>query len=506
MTPRTLLAPMLIAVPILAAPAGRACSLCPIDDFESGSLYEQASTFEQHTFPIPAYSSHSVAPQRTVTLEPTGGYLMEVELNAGLTVDDYLEITNESGDCRVEWDWGFPVDLTAGGAVDCIDLQVEGSENSTILLHIHDATGSTSVARQLAGGGTELISWDLATFLQSALVDITQATKIVLHFKLSLDGEPYRAYDLRFGKAATGPVDFVPNILATAFPPLPSPPLQFELYEWGTQSPIYEANVRVTGAMTDAQTVPTADWTLTESAATVGDVAQMSLLWTDFGGIMETEFDFEVQVASLGSPGVDLYPPDPIHTPESIALSFAVVPRSAQGQALGVSNTWVTFDFDERQLGSLEFWDVNVIQGPAAAAWTDRFTLHFRMAFSGMNSADEVFPLFHATWMSDWSQAVPTGVRPAAPADGPLRLVAAPSVTRGSTEIRASRPFERATTLLIHDVAGRRIRSLPVSGGAVAVPWDGRTDGGRPAAAGVYFVRTADGAGSVTRIVKAGVR
>lgn len=63
-------------------------------------------------------------------------------------------------------------------------------------------------------------------------------------------------------------------------------------------------------------------------------------------------------------------------------------------------------------------------------------------------------------------------------------------------------------TIAIHDVAGRRVRTLAVpageaSGGARRIVWDGRNDAGQPVASGVYFARlAAAGRESVVRLVR----
>ncbi|NNE44813.1 MAG: hypothetical protein HKN12_11455, partial [Gemmatimonadetes bacterium] len=182
---------------------------------------------------------------------------------------------------------------------------------------------------------------------------------------------------------------------------------------------------------------------------------------------------------------------------------------------LGVSNTWMTLGFDDQQLGSLEFQDVQVIpNAPArsgsAMAWTDGFTLQFRMAFSGFNSPDEQFPLFHLDWMSDWNSQVATDVAvlPTGPeAEGALQLTAVPGVTRAGTVFRFSRPFRGPGSVRILDVAGRVVRGLPVEAGAREVPWDGRSGTGQSAATGVYFAVPEDGAsgvrgGGTTKVVR----
>jgi len=73
------------------------------------------------------------------------------------------------------------------------------------------------------------------------------------------------------------------------------------------------------------------------------------------------------------------------------------------------------------------------------------------------------------------------------------------------TTIDYSIPGKTTVDLTIYDVSGRRVRTL-VSGkhlpGGYSVVWDGRNDGGRPVATGVYFYRlTAGGNNSVRKMV-----
>jgi hypothetical protein len=62
------------------------------------------------------------------------------------------------------------------------------------------------------------------------------------------------------------------------------------------------------------------------------------------------------------------------------------------------------------------------------------------------------------------------------------------------TTIRYSVPRPGAVTLTVYDIHGRKVRSL-LSGeqkaGGYSTLWDGRDDGGRRVASGVYFYRLA---------------
>jgi len=83
-------------------------------------------------------------------------------------------------------------------------------------------------------------------------------------------------------------------------------------------------------------------------------------------------------------------------------------------------------------------------------------------------------------------------------------LPSAPNPFRGRTELRFALPASGTVTVEIFDVTGRRIVA-PVArahfeAGRHAVTWDGRDEGGRAVASGVYFVRLT--AGGDTRRAK----
>jgi hypothetical protein len=81
-------------------------------------------------------------------------------------------------------------------------------------------------------------------------------------------------------------------------------------------------------------------------------------------------------------------------------------------------------------------------------------------------------------------------------------ITSAPNPFRGVTVIRFSlRQGERAE-LRVFDLAGRQVKEIlheAREAGPQAVPWDGRDDGGRRLASGVYFYAVKVGDRSVTR-------
>jgi len=73
------------------------------------------------------------------------------------------------------------------------------------------------------------------------------------------------------------------------------------------------------------------------------------------------------------------------------------------------------------------------------------------------------------------------------------RLTNTPNPFRDGTTIAFELPEPSAVDLVVVDVGGRRVRELldgeRLAAGPQTVPWDGRDDGGRGVASGVYFVR-----------------
>jgi len=82
-----------------------------------------------------------------------------------------------------------------------------------------------------------------------------------------------------------------------------------------------------------------------------------------------------------------------------------------------------------------------------------------------------------------------------------------PNPSRGATTFRLELPRPDRVSLDVFDVAGRPVRRVAegsLAAGAHALAWDGRDASGRPAPAGVYFVRLRTSAGTevgkVTRV------
>lgn len=99
-----------------------------------------------------------------------------------------------------------------------------------------------------------------------------------------------------------------------------------------------------------------------------------------------------------------------------------------------------------------------------------------------------------------------TDVADGLPSPGPVLHPARPNPFNPSTTIVYELPASATVRLVIHDVAGRRVRTLvdaePLGAGRHETVWNGRDEGGRIVPAGVYFCRLeAGGRAQTTRLV-----
>jgi hypothetical protein len=95
-----------------------------------------------------------------------------------------------------------------------------------------------------------------------------------------------------------------------------------------------------------------------------------------------------------------------------------------------------------------------------------------------------------------YTAAVVRPVRTTSIDDGAVR--AAPNPFRGS--VRLDLQAAAVATVSVHDVAGRRVRTLAVHDGAVV--WDGRDERGADAPSDIYFLRPARPDAPVNRVIK----
>jgi flagellar hook assembly protein FlgD len=80
----------------------------------------------------------------------------------------------------------------------------------------------------------------------------------------------------------------------------------------------------------------------------------------------------------------------------------------------------------------------------------------------------------------------------ASPGSEAALFPAMPNPTRGATKLGFSLPAGGAITLTIHDLSGRKVRTLVQGGGTPGQfkqTWDLRDDAGREVPVGLYFAR-----------------
>jgi hypothetical protein len=147
-------------------------------------------------------------------------------------------------------------------------------------------------------------------------------------------------------------------------------------------------------------------------------------------------------------------------------------------------------------------------------------------AFLAIESDWDQYPCYHKTcdtWEKNLggfgSEVARASIATAAHLAGLTGAVSAPLVAVAPVRALAAwpSPFVDAVTILlppadgalrtlaVHDVAGRRVRTLLERGGAAAGPvvWDGRADDGRAVPDGVYFVRLrGDARASAVKVVR----
>lgn len=102
------------------------------------------------------------------------------------------------------------------------------------------------------------------------------------------------------------------------------------------------------------------------------------------------------------------------------------------------------------------------------------------------------------------NQADPPVAAPEALAPLALQLSAAPNPASGGTALRFALERAAGGSLVIHDLAGRRVRVLAhgmFEAGEHRIPWDGRDERGRALASGLYLARLeAGGRSSVKKV------
>ncbi len=155
-----------------------------------------------------------------------------------------------------------------------------------------------------------------------------------------------------------------------------------------------------------------------------------------------------------------------------------------------------------RYLWKTDRLDLSAFAGPAGSA----VRLRLRTVSDGYVNYDGFsFDSLRVLLFDPAQQPVPTAVGPAA---APLLELAAPwpNPARSIAHLGFTLPRAASVGLEIHDLQGRRVRTLASghrAAGRYALAWDLRDDAGRPVAPGVYLARLSGEAGERTRRIVA---
>jgi hypothetical protein len=145
--------------------------------------------------------------------------------------------------------------------------------------------------------------------------------------------------------------------------------------------------------------------------------------------------------------------------------------------------------------------DLSSFAGPAG----DAVRLRLRtVSDAGMNFDGFSLDSLRILVFDPTQQPVPTAVGPV-PAPRFELSAPWPNPARTAAHLGFALPRPGTVRLAIHDLAGRRVRTLasaPMAAGRYALAWDLRDDAGRRVAPGVYLARlSGDAGGSARRIV-----
>ncbi len=109
---------------------------------------------------------------------------------------------------------------------------------------------------------------------------------------------------------------------------------------------------------------------------------------------------------------------------------------------------------------------------------------------------------YRLAWSAGGQRATSEPVWVEVPVAGALALAVGPNPANREGQVRFTLPHAGRAEVTVHDVTGRRVRRLAsgtFAAGTHARTWDLRDDAGRSLGAGVYLVRIASDAGTITR-------
>jgi hypothetical protein len=508
---RSLTAPLVSAVAIAAAGAPAGARV--LDDFETGALPQVETTSSAVYYQAISHPRHGATLIRTLFL---GAYAGTAEAELALTPSNdalFVQFEPGGGQFSVAYDFPGGIDLTEGGVMSQLQMNfvhpLLSPGNLTVTME--DAAGSQSVAQPIVLGLNDV------SFGSFAPVDPTNATRVQISVQSGTIPDVHWLYvlsDVRTVRPFFGWLEYDVIETLAAGPPYPTPPVEIEMTPPGGPGPVTAAGMQIASA------TPPEGLALTARATGESGFEEIALNF-DAQSFEGASIDVLVTIDPVGGSGTgaELTQLPAIHVDEDgsgFGLTFPLVQYDRSGGVVASSTQSLNFDIVFGQ--PLRFADVRLTPVESARPGGEGEALRgaanslggFRLAFDVESSGEEVLalPLFTATWTGDWAPGVtPTAAsEPWVALPAAARLTATPSVTRGATELRLARPSAFGGAIDVIDVAGRLVRSLRLAAGGSSVVWDGRTDGGSPAAAGVYFARlsarAAEDPGAAARIIR----
>lgn len=483
--------------------AGPAAADKPVDDFEIGAFASLTpGPYIQEDVALGTPHVHAICDTRTVILDTTVGSA-GASLVPGSALDDRAVVTlSWDGYCQFVYEWEDPIDLSQNGANDRVTVELgAGIAGGVVSVGIVSEGVGEGVSRTLLWAGPQTLVFPLDNFY---VADPEQALAISVRFTTpAFATAQYLVEDIRLTSGSNLPVDYLGDFVAVQTPPIPTPPLTFGMLTNPGQ-PLCNMEIPILEVRDVTGLVPAVLGTWEDTPGLGGEIGAIFL---QRAGIEPTPFlqstfrmgidptPFAGQFPTIG------FPPDPVVGDRSFLVEFPIVVTDAGGTLQGTSSVRLLADVHEGT--PLKFGAVFVTptEGGLRGGSVGGLELVFTVLPTGPVAPGA--KLLDVTWIADWTPEGVTGVAfDGAPPEGSLRLVAAPSVTRAGTTLRASRPFDPGSALEIYDVAGRAIRRIRGIGGARTVYWDGDGDSGETPASGVYFARVAGEASSAARIVK----
>lgn len=433
--------------------------------------------------------AHCVSMFRELYLEPLTGGTVSASLQAGVLANDKMTVqTNNGGYVSLIYEPATPVDLIEGGNVDRLVVKLDQTQfGGRVDLNIYG--GNNEIYYQ----GLEVDSNTLTFDLPQEESLLSSVTEISVTFN-GLGGDRiFVVSDIRTKRVTSHYAQFLGEFVATHTPPIPTPPLMVSAFDPQFQ-PLFQTEMSVL-QLDNNGGIPatTLQWRSTPFDG--GMQGFTELWWNDWAAPDNTLF--EISVGFTGWNGLTpeiLYPPDPIIGAQAFGTSVDLVFRDDQGVA--VATSLVQIGMTTGRYAELEFSQVTItLHG------NDEIRLGF--VLNGWNWEPEL-PILESWALADWSTEVTTDVAEMVVARSePIRLLAAPSVMRRRTAIRANRPLTLVGEVGLFDVDGRRVRRLELAAGEASVAWDGRDEAGKDVPTGVYWARLEnDATAGTTRIVR----